>query len=143
LTATVPAANIAKLGAALVTVLNPAAPGGGVSNLAMFEVTKATPSAFLFEKRAATTATTNSLVVGDFDGDGKLDLAVSTGSSISILLGNGNGTFTVRSFPSTAQFVGTLAAGDVNGDGKLDLAFPDPFHNLVHLTFGKWGRHIQ
>jgi hypothetical protein len=61
---------------------------------------------------------------------------VSTGATLSILLGKGDGTFNVTTLPTTAQFVGTLVAGDFNGDGKLDLAFPDPFNKLVHLLLG-------
>jgi hypothetical protein len=111
-------------------------PGGGTSNPAFFEVTTATPTAIMFEKRTYTPHSTNSLVAGDFNGDGTLDLAVSTGATLSILLGKGDGTFTVTTFPTTAQFVGTLVAGDFNGDGTLDLAFPDPSHNLVHVLLG-------
>jgi hypothetical protein len=134
-TAAVPASSLAQSGTGIVTVVNPT-PGGGSSNLAFFEVTATTPSAIMFEKRTYTPTNTNSLVAGDFNGDGKLDLAVSTGATLSILLGKGDGTFNVTTFPTTAQFVGTLVAGDFNGDGKLDLAFPDPFHNLVHLLLG-------
>jgi hypothetical protein len=134
-TAAVPASSLAQPGTGIVTVVNPA-PGGGSSNLAFFEVTATTPSAIMFEKRTYTPTNTNSLVAGDFNGDGKLDLAVSTGATLSILLGKGDGTFNVTTFPTTAQFVGTLVTGDFNGDGKLDLAFPDPFHNLVHLLLG-------
>ena len=135
LTAAVPASLLAKPVTAIVTVVNPS-PGGGVSNSSFFEVTQPTPSAIMFEIRTNTSAPTNSLVAGDFNGDGKLDLAVSTGSSLSVLLGNGDGTFNVTKFPTTAQFVGTLVAGDFNGDGKLDLAFPDPYNNLLHLMLG-------
>src|SRR6202521_999345 len=133
--AAVPASRLAQAGTGVVTVVNPA-PGGGSSNLAFFEVTRATPSAIMFEIRTYTPTNTHSLVAGDFNGDGKLDLAVSTGATLSILLGKGDGTFNVTTFPTTAQFVGTLVAGDFNGDGKLDLAFPDPFHNVVHLLLG-------
>ena len=135
LNAAVPASDLAQPGSGVVTVVNPA-PGGGSSNLAFFEVTRATPTAIMFEIRTYTPTNTNSLVAGDFNGDGKLDLAVSTGATLSILLGKGDGTFTVTTFPTTAQFVGTLVAGDFNGDGKLDLAFPDPFHGVVHLLLG-------
>ena len=135
LKAVVPASSLAQAGTGVVTVVNPA-PGGGSSNLAFFEVTRTTPSAIMFEIRTYTPTNTNSLVAGDFDGDGKLDLAVSTGATLSILLGKGDGTFNVTTFPTTAQFVGTLVTGDFNGDGKLDLAFPDPFHSVVHLLLG-------
>jgi hypothetical protein len=52
-------------------VVNPA-PGGGSSNFAFFEVTAATPTAIKFEIRTYTPTNTNSLVAGDFNGDGKL-----------------------------------------------------------------------
>jgi FG-GAP-like repeat/Abnormal spindle-like microcephaly-assoc'd, ASPM-SPD-2-Hydin len=69
-----------------------------------------------------------SVVAGDFNGDGKLDLVIAgtpacNGTcapiTTSILLGNGDGTFQA---PATIfSNSGPLAAGDVNGDGKLDL----------------------
>ena len=67
----------------------------------------------------------NNMITGDFDGDGKLDLAGSFNSFIYILLGNGDGTFRILPSPiSFEQSGGTptsLASGDFNGDGKLDL----------------------
>jgi hypothetical protein len=60
--------------------------------------------------------------VGDFNGDGKLDLAtddVLGGGGVFILLGNGDGTFQAPvEYPGSG---GSLAVGDLNGDGQLDL----------------------
>jgi hypothetical protein len=69
-----------------------------------------------------------SVVAGDFNSDGKLDLVISSppdcngtcaSPTTSILLGNGEGTFQA---PTTAfSDYGMLATADLNGDGKLDL----------------------
>jgi hypothetical protein len=60
------------------------------------------------------------LAVGDFNGDGNLDLVASSGD-IELLLGNGDGTF--QSPVTISSINGAwLAAADFNGDGKQDLA---------------------
>ena len=62
--------------------------------------------------------------VGDFNGDGKLDLAWtdSNGDAISVIFGNGDGTFQAPlSFSTGTVFTSGLAVADFNGDGKPDL----------------------
>jgi len=79
------------------------------------------------------------ITVGDFNGDKKLDLAVANGSdnNVSILLGNGDGTF---SNPAPTYNVGkfpkSLAAGDFNADHKLDLAVANEADNNVSILLG-------
>jgi hypothetical protein len=78
------------------------------------------------------------VVVADFNGDGKLDLAVlNTGDqTISILLGNGDGTFQPATSQPAGGAVTFLAAGDFNGDGKLDLAVAYGSANTVSVLLG-------
>ena len=65
-----------------------------------------------------------SLVKGDFNSDGKLDLATANINvdSISVLLGNGDGTFqSPVNYPTNLPSPYALSIGDFNNDGKSDL----------------------
>jgi hypothetical protein len=76
--------------------------------------------------------------VGDFDGDGTPDLAVSDGSSntVNILLGNGDGSFQAPvSYPAGGGPVTVLAA-DLTGNGILDLAVANESSNTVSILRG-------
>jgi len=85
--------------------------------------------------------------VGDFKGDGKLDLVLSNSSpfgspdctaapcSVYLLMGNGDGTFQAPA--AIFSGAGPLLAADLNGDGKLDLIFAsDPTIAQVYLGNG-------
>src|SRR6266849_1101619 len=60
-----------------------------------------------------------SVAVGDFDGDGRPDLAVvnSGASNVSVLLGNGDGTFQAPRNFDVGGNPHSIAVGDFNGDG--------------------------
>jgi hypothetical protein len=64
------------------------------------------------------------ITVGDFNGDGKADLAIvdQASNSVTILLGNGDGTFAPAPSPAVGLGPNSIAAADFNGDGILDLA---------------------
>jgi hypothetical protein len=96
----------------------------------------------------ATGAAPVAIVVEDFNGDGKLDVAttnhinpIDSGSpgTVSILRGNGDGTFQSRTDFSAGTGVGKIAAADFNNDGKLDLIItntPSASNNAVLFMLG-------
>ena len=63
-------------------------------------------------------------MAGDFNGDGRTDLAVanSDDNTVSVLLGNGDGTFQPQVTYAVGSDPDAIVAGDFNGDGRTDLA---------------------
>ncbi|MBZ5707041.1 MAG: VCBS repeat-containing protein [Acidobacteriia bacterium] len=87
-------------------------------------------------------ASPRSIAVGDFNGDGNLDLAVAdevrgAPGTVSILLGNPNGTFQPLVSYGTGFRPKSVAVGDFNGDGKLDLAVANLTSHNVSVLLGK------
>ena len=130
--------------------------GDGIPDLAMVNLTDNT--VVIFQGNGDGTFTTlpatlaidpapgsynKGILVSDFNGDGNEDLAVLTSYSgaapgtVTIFLGNGDGTFTP--VPSTAATGGnpsSMAVGDFNGDGIPDLAVADFYDNAVRILLG-------
>jgi hypothetical protein len=81
------------------------------------------------------------ITIGDMNGDGNLDLVVAkqaaANSTVSVLLGAGNGTFpTRREFATGAFLANFLTAADVNRDGILDLVMGNDKTGDASNVFG-------
>jgi len=61
------------------------------------------------------------VVLGDFDGDGSLDLSFTDNQTLRVALGTGDGRFVATHAYRLANGAGDTAAADFNGDGILDL----------------------
>ena len=91
----------------------------------------------------------SAVAVGDFNGDGKPDLAVANSNcdfstnpptcalgSVSILLGNGDGTFQPHVDYATGTDPTSVVVGDFNNDGRMDLAVVNSVDETVSTLLG-------
>ena len=83
------------------------------------------------------------VVLGDFNRDGKLDIATANyvEGSVSVLRGRGDGTFSAAEFYSAGPGAIAVAAGDLNGDGWLDVATANAGGNTTSVLINdqSWG----
>src|SRR5262249_53565995 len=78
----------------------------------------------------------DAVVTADFNNDGHLDLATANGGggTVSVLLGNPNGTFQLAQTSAAGSSPYSLAVGDFNAAGNLDLAT----ENNVHSSYDSY-----
>ncbi len=82
------------------------------------------------------------LAIGDVNGDGKLDLVATdlgtypayADGAVSVLLGNGDGTFGAAANYAAGTYPTTVAIGNFGGDGKLDLVVNQGASNTYNLA---------
>jgi len=131
LTAGIPSSLVASAQTASITVKNPGPGGVGsgiASNVILLPITTPASTISMGGPDIAIGPTPFSSVVGDFNGDGRPDVAELLSDSIAILLNNGDGTFNTSfidaSFGTAGQAVlsRSIVMGDFNGDGRTDLA---------------------
>ncbi len=138
LKATVLSSDIIKPSTAAVTVVNPV-PGGGTSNIVYFPIRASSSSALFSTSTYSAGSVPWAVATGDFNGDGKLDLAVTnnTDNTVTIFTGNGNGIFKALGTAATGQTPQGITAADFNGDGKLDLAVANDGSGTVSILLGR------
>ncbi len=89
----------------------------------------------------ATGMTPRWIVAGDFNGDGKVDLATANweAGTISVLLGNGDGTFGANTDFTTGAYPDGICTGDFNRDGIPDLVTTNQFADDISVLLGQGG----
>ncbi len=85
----------------------------------------------------------NAIVAGDFNGDGEGDIAFTDGSSLQVMLGVGDGTFSAAQQYTVGNNPVSLAIRDVNGDGKSDLLVVNQGSNDVSVLLGNGNGTFQ
>jgi hypothetical protein len=84
--------------------------------------------------------------MGDFNGDGTPDLVTVNYNSgtVSVLLGNGDGSFQPHvDYPAGGFTANSVAVGDFNGDGRLDLAVTNSNQRTVSVLLGNGDGSFQ
>src|SRR5206468_11078866 len=109
---------------------------GAEASIALFVLMGIADGTFLVTASYRTAVPVPAVATVDFNGDRKIDLDVATNlSRVSILLGNGDGTFQPHvDIAVPVPGAGPITTGDFNKDGKLDLAVS--IFNTVAILLG-------
>ena len=95
-------------------------------------------SIFVFGSDEATGFSPVDLAIGDIDGNSTLDVvtANSNSSSVSVLLGSGDGSFLPKTDISVGSSPSGVALGDLDNDDNWDLVVTDLFNDRVSVLLG-------
>jgi hypothetical protein len=79
----------------------------------------------------------------DFNADGKTDLAVANANSVSVLLGNGDGSFQGPTSWAAGFAPQYIAVADLNGDGSPDLVVPNSAGSTIGIVLNNGNGTFQ
>ncbi len=122
LSVTVPSSDLIQAGTVAITVQNP---GTQNSNTSYFQIANPESSLGFSGPQLPSNGQAYSVAAGDFAGTGRLDLVSgnTATSSVSVSMGNGDGTFgSPQSYSVGSIEAAFVVAADFNGDGNLDVA---------------------
>ncbi len=129
-------ADVAHAGTAWISVVNPVTEP---SNAVPFQIAFPVPAIAPSRQDVPAGINPRAVAVADFNHDGNQDMAVANFSAgtVSIFLGNGDGTFQARRDFAVGVKPIFIAVADLDADGKLDLAVANFGSNNVSILFGK------
>jgi hypothetical protein len=133
--AVVPAANLATGGTAAVTVVNAGSPP---SSPAYFTIARSRLVTGFGKLDYPTGTNPVGVAIGDFNHDGKLDMAIAsdTDSTVQIFMGNGDGTFTPGTIYSLKGDPINIVTAQLTSDGFLDLITANQFSSHIGVLLG-------
>ncbi len=134
---TLQTADVANAGTGQIVVTNPT-PGGGVSNSQAFQIETTASTLALGGPAVAVGTDPRGIAVADFNGDGIPDIAVVNRglNNVSVLLGNGDGTFRAAASYAAGVDPIAIATGDLNGDGRIDLVTANRAAYTISVLLG-------